>query len=76
MKMKDKEKKNSRHFNYQLFYRRTALIIYDIPVSYTHLDVYKRQAKIFEWLTEMIEQEKSPRQQECGRNGRLHEEIG
>ena len=30
MKMKDKEKKNSRHFNYQLFYRRTALIIYDI----------------------------------------------
>lgn len=28
--MKDKEKKNSRHFNYQLFYRRTALIIYDI----------------------------------------------
>ena len=28
--MKAKEKKNTRHFNYQLFYRRTALIIYDI----------------------------------------------
>lgn len=25
-----KEKKNKRHFNYQLFYRRTALIAYDI----------------------------------------------
>lgn len=33
-------------------------------------------AKVFEWLPEIIEQEKSPRQQECGRNGRLYEEIG
>ena len=28
--MKDKENKTKQHFNYQLFYRRTALIIYDI----------------------------------------------
>ena len=47
--MNEKDKPKKRYFNYQLLYRRTALIIYDIlsitaAVSYTHLDVYKRQA--------------------------------
>ena len=30
--MKDKENKTKQHFNYQLFYRRTALIIYDLSL--------------------------------------------
>ena len=37
------EKRGSRYLRYALFNATKFVCIWDNPVSYTHLDVYKRQ---------------------------------